>query len=185
MKISSKVDSISKIRQLNLNHLPEEVFTIHDVDKISDFINRTQQNFYIIRDMSNVLGLTYFNVSPQQIFSLIPNYNSKFSIAVSAFNYCTYTLHGEIYLSRNLETLNLFASNTVPTQTRGLMSSCQWNISTSYYDPKLKKIEDLDIILDYIFQYNLFDVIVEFGVFPKQIGLNNERVLIFELRTDY
>lgn len=185
MKISSKIESITKIRQLNLNHLPEEVFTSQDISKITDFIDRTQQKLYIIRNMSSVLGLTYFNVSPEQIFSLISNYTADFSIAVSAFNYCTYTLHGDIYLSHDLETLNLFASNTVSNQPRGLMSNCQWNISTSYYDPKLKRIPHLNIILDYIFNNNLFDVIVEFGVFPKPIGQNNERVLIFELRTDY
>lgn len=185
MKIRSKIESINKIRQLNLNHLPEEIFTSHDINEISDFIDKTQQKLYIIRDMSKPLGLTYFNVSPEQILSLVPNYTSKFSIAVSGFNYCTYTLHGDIYLSRDLETLNLFASNTVTNKTRGLMSNCQWNISTSYYDPKLKRIPDLDIILDYIFKYNLFNVIVEFWVFPKPLGQNNERVLIFELRTDY
>ncbi len=185
MKVSSKIDSINKIRQLKLNHLPEEVFTSQDIDKISDFIDRTQQKLYIIRDMSGVLGLTYFNVTPKQIFSLITNYNAKFSIAVSGFNYCAYTLHGDIYVSQDLETLNLFASDTLSNKTRGLMSNCQWNLSTSYYDPKLKRIPDLNIILDYIFKYNLFDVIVEFGVFPEPIGINHERVLIFELRTDY
>lgn len=185
MKISSKIESVNKIRQLNLNHLPEEVFTNYDINKIKDFIDTTHQELYIVRDMSKVLGLTYFNVSPKQILDLVSNYTAKFSIAVSAFNYCTYTLHGDIYLSRNLETLNMFASNTVSNQTRGLMSNCQWNLSTSYYDPKLKRILNLDIILDYIFKYDLFDVIVEFGVFPNPIGQNSERVLVFELRTDY
>lgn len=185
MQISSKIESIKTIRKLNLNHLPEEIFFKDQVSDIQNFLESTNQGLYIIRDLSKPKGLTYFNVTPDKVMDCVANYTSSFSIAVSSFNYSTYVLHGDIFISRDLETLYLYASDNLTNKPRDLLSNSKWNISTSYYDTRLKRIPNIDYIIDYIFKYNLFNVIVEFGVFPIKLGQNNEKVLIFELRTKY
>ena len=158
MQISSKIESIKTIRKLNLNHLPEEIFFKNQVSDIQNFLKSTNQGLYIIRDLSKAKGLTFFNVTPDKVMNCISDYTSSFSIAVSAFNYSTYTLHGDIFISRNLETLYLYASDNLSNKPRDLLSNSKWNISTSYYDPQLKRVPNIDYIIDYIFKYNLFDV---------------------------
>lgn len=60
-----------------------------------------------------------------------------------------------------------------------------WNISTNYYDKKIKYIPNIDKIIDYIFKHDLFDTVVEFSVYLERVGKYQEHVVIFELRTNY
>ena len=39
--------------------------------------------------------------------------------------------------------------------------------------------------INYIVIHNLYDVIVEYVVYDKPVGFNNDKVLITELRSDY
>lgn len=61
----------------------------------------------------------------------------------------------------------------------------KWNISTYYYDKKIRSIPNIDKIIDYIFKKELFDMVVEFAVYLEKVDKHSEYVAIFELRTDY
>ena len=59
-------------------------------------------------------------------------------------------------------------------------------VNTDIFDDKaLDKIPDFDFLYEYIFKHNLVDIIVEFALFNIPLGINNERIVIFELRTHY
>lgn len=99
--------------------------------------------------------------------------------------YGKYVLIGDIYISRDLEEFWLIASDNPDYNTRMVLRDPKWNISTYYYDKKIRNIPNIDKIIDYIFKKELFDMVVEFAVYLEKVGKYNEYVAIFELRTDY
>ncbi len=94
-------------------------------------------------------------------------------------------LIGDIYISRDLEKFYLLASDNPSYNTRMVLRDPTWNISTNYYDKKIKYIPNIDKIIDYIFKHDLFDIVVEFSVYLERVGKYQEYVAIFELRTNY
>ena len=53
------------------------------------------------------------------------------------------------------------------------------------FDKNLNKIPNIFTIIDYILKNHLLDIIVEFSVFDKCVEIKKEKVIIWELRTNY
>lgn len=60
-----------------------------------------------------------------------------------------------------------------------------FNYATNIFDKKLNKIPCFDLIYSYIIEHKLTDIIVEFAIYDKPVGVNNEQVIIFEIRTEF
>ena len=83
---------------------------------------------------------------------------------------------GEVYA-----TLSVDPSASV----RDALKNPTFNYSTDIFDKKLSQIPYFDLIYEYIISHNLQDVIVEFALFDTKVGINNENIVIYELRTNY
>lgn len=68
---------------------------------------------------------------------------------------------------------------------RDALKNPTFNLSTDIFDKKLNKIPYFDLIYQYIINHNLQDVIVEFALFDTEVGINNEHIVVYELRTHY
>ena len=188
MIIRSKKDNIFYLEKLGVNYFPEKLFNPKDtklLDKIERFLNENSVDLYVMRDVSNLQGKMFFNISKNEVYENLKAYTDWFSIAVSSQNYGKYELIGDIYISKTLEEFWIIASDNPKYSTRDVLKDPKWNYSTNYYDKRLKYIPNIDKIVDYIFKYGLFNVVVEFAVYPYEIGKNKEYVAIFELRTNY
>ena len=188
MIIRSKRDNIYYLEKLGVNYFPEKSFNPKDEklqEKVEGFLNENNVNLYVMRDVSNFQGKTFFNISKNEVYENLKAYSDWFSIAVSSGNFGKYELIGDIYISKTLEEFWIIASDNPKYTTRGVLKDPKWNYSTDYYDRRLKYIPNIDKIVDYIFEYELFDMIVEFVVYPHKVGKNKEYVAIFELRTNY
>ena len=60
-----------------------------------------------------------------------------------------------------------------------------FNLKTNIFDKKLSKIPHFNFIYQYVIDNGLQDVIVEFSLFDKEIGIKNEKIVVYELRTHY
>lgn len=188
MIIRNKEESLYYLEKLGLNYFTEKVFDPTDnmlLSKVEEFLDENNQNIYVLRDPTKCSGKTFFNVSREKVLELIKVYDNNFSIAVSSKAYGNYVLIGDIYISRDLEKFYLLASDNPSYNTRMVLRDPTWNISTNYYDKKIKYIPNIDKIIDYIFKHDLFDTVVEFSVYLKRVGKYQEYVAIFELRTNY
>lgn len=188
MRIHNKSESLYYLEKLRLNHFTEEVFDpkgMFMMNRVREFLEENNQNLYVLRDPTRCSGNTYFNVSREEVLELVRQYTNKFSVAVSSRAYGKYVLIGDIYISRDLEEFWLIASDNPDYNTRMVLREPKWNISTYYYDKKIRNIPNIDKIIDYIFKKELFDMVVEFAVYLEKVGKYNEYVAIFELRTDY
>lgn len=114
----------------------------------------------------------------------IKGYN-LFTINVSSANYVdNQLLVGEIEFLSNGEVYVILSVD--PTASvRDALSKPTFNLKINIFDKRLNKIPHFDYIYQYISNNNLYDVIVEFALFDKEVGIKKEKVIVYELRTHY
>lgn len=184
MIIKNKLESVRLIKELNLNKLPEETFKKNEEDKVISFLNKYPANLYAIRDKTQGCGIFKFKVPKDQVLNEIKDYN-LYSINISSANYSTnQLLVGEIEILSNDEVYATLTTNK-DASVRDAIIKPEFNIKTTIFDKVLNKIPCFDIVYKYIIDNGLKDVIVEFSLFDIPLGINNEDIVIYEIRTDY
>lgn len=184
MVIKNKLESISKINELKLNKFPEMLFKEKEETKVQKFIDEYPAEFYAIRDKSKAGGTFKLKVDYNKVLDEIKGYN-LFTINVSSANYVdNQLLVGEIEFMSNGEVYAILSID--PTASvRDALANPTFNLKTDIFDNKLNKIPHFDYIYQYISNNNLYDVIVEFALFDKEVGIKHEKVIVYELRTHY
>lgn len=184
MIIKNKLESINKINELNLNKFPEQLFREKEETKVQEFLDSHPANFYAIRDKSKAGGTFKLKVNYNKVLDEIKGYN-LFTINVSSANYVdNQLLVGEIEFFSNGEVYAILSVD--PTASvRDALSNPTFNLKTDIFDKRLNEIPHFDYIYQYISNNNLHDVIVEFALFDKNVGIKNEKVIVYELRTHY
>ena len=184
MIIKNKLESINKINELNLNKFPEQLFRENEETKVQEFLDSYPANFYAIRDKSKAGGTFKLKVNYDKVLDEIKGYN-LFTINVSSANYVdNQLLVGEIEFLSNGEVYAILSVD--PTASvRDALSNPTFNLKTKIFDKRLNKIPHFDYIYQYISNNNLYDVIVEFALFDKEVGIKKEKVIVYELRTHY
>lgn len=184
MKIHNKLESYNKIAELNLNKFPEKIFKANQEKEVIDFINSYPAKYYAIRDKSKAGGIFKLKVESKDILQEIKEYDT-FSINVSSYNYINnQLLVGEIIISGT--NVSAILSTNGSFSVRDAIKSPDYNFVTTIFDNKLlNKIPCFDNVYKYIIENELTDTIVEFSYFNIPVGINNENIVIYELRTDY
>ena len=183
MKINSKKHSSELIKMLNLNRVPEIVCTQYNKAEIREFCENYVEKTYILRDVVNPSGKYYLCKNVEECVNNALNYEGAFSLAVSCFAYENIVLLGEVLLTK--DNITIVASNDKTTHHRNVYQKATINTTTTLDDKKLWRVKGADQIIKYVAENNLYDVIVEFVVYDKNVGVNNDKVLIVELRSDY
>jgi len=184
MKITNKLESYEKINELGLNRFPEQIFKIGETKKVRKFINAHPAEYYAIRDKSKAGGIFKLKVKAEDVEKEITGYDI-FSINVSSYNYLeNQILVGEILLSEN--TISGILSTNKTYSVRDAIKDPTFNFKTNIFDnDTLNKIPNFDNLYKYIVTNKLQNVIIEFAYFNKPVGINNENIIVYELRTDY
>jgi len=184
MKIKNKLESYNKIIELGLNRFPEKIFKANQIREVKDFINQYPANYYAIRDKSQAGGIFKLAVKQEDVLNEIDGYK-LFSINVSSFNYMdNQLLVGEICISGY--DVNAILSTNSKYSVRDTLRNPDFNFITSIFDDEtLNNVPYFDNVYKYIVEHKLQNVIVEFAYFNKPVGINNENIIIYELRTDY
>lgn len=184
MIIKNKIESINKINELGLNKFPEMLFKKNEETKVQDFIDKNFAEFYAIRDKSKAGGTFKLKVDYNKVFDEIKGYN-LFTINVSSANYVdNQLLVGEIEFLSNGEVYAILSVD--PTASvRDAISNPTFNLKTNIFDKRLNSIPYFDFIYQYITSNKLLDVIVEFALFDKDVGIKQQKIIVYELRTHY
>ncbi len=185
IKISNKLESINYINKFKLNKFADCLFKENESDKVLKFLSDNNVKYYALRDKSRVKS-NYFNlkVKKEDILNEIQNLK-LFTLNVSSYNYKeNQLLVGEILLKSD-GSIYLLASKNKDFSLRDVEINPDYNLNTDINDKKLKYIIGLKEIINYIINKKLEDIIVEFTVFDTEVGINNEKVIIWELRTNY
>lgn len=184
MTINNKLESIKKINELGLNKFPEQLFRENEQEEVTTFLEHYPAKYYAIRDKSRAGGVFKLKVAAEDVWEEIKGYQ-LFTINVSSANYVeNQILVGEIRISSKGDvwaTLSVDPSASV----RDALRFPTFNLKTDIFDKFLNKVPYFDLIYEYIIAHNLQNVIVEFALFDKAVGINEEKVIIYELRTHY
>lgn len=184
MFIKNKLESMKKISELSLNKFPEQLFKAGEQEKVREFLTCYPAQYYAIRDKSKACGIFKLKVATNDVLAEINDYD-LFTINVSSANYVdNQLLVGEIQILSNGE---VYATLSVdPTASvRDALRNPTFNLKTDIFDKKLNKIPNFDLIYEYIITHNLQNVIVEFALFDKKVGIRKEKIIVYELRTHY
>lgn len=184
MIIRNKLESIDKINELKLNKFPEQLFRANEEDKVKKFLEDYPAQYYAIRDKSKAGGVFKLKVDYNKVLEEIKTYN-LFTINVSSANYVdNQLLVGEIEFLSNGEVYAILSID--PTASvRYALSNPTYNIKTDIFDKQINRIPHFDVIYQYVTSHNLQNVIVEFALFDKNVGIKKEKIIVYELRTYY
>lgn len=185
MIIKNKLESINKINELGLNRFPEQLFKKGDEDKVLEFIDKYPADYYAIRDKSNFGGIFKLKVEKNMILDEIKEYE-LYTINVSSINYAeNQIMEADIEIKTNGD-IYVTISKNPEANVRDSIKDSFMSLKTNILDEKtLNNIPDFDYIYSYLNKHNLFDVLVEFSLFDRPLGINNERIIIWEIRTHY
>ena len=184
MIIKNKLESINMINELELNKFPEELFTRNEEEKVKKFLNDYPAQYYAIRDKNKTGGIFKLKVEYDKVLDEIKDYD-LFTINVSSANYIdSQLLVGEIEFLSNGDVYAVLSID--PTASvRDALNNPSFNFKTDIFDKNVDMIPYFDVIYEYVINHNLHDIIVEFALFDKGVGIKNEQVIIYELRTNY
>ena len=183
IEIKNKIDSLKYIHKLGLNNFYEKVFTKYQEKEIIDFMDKNPVKYYILRDKIKSGAKVYFNITRQEVLNHYKEY-ALFSLDVASYNYRdNKILTGDILISRD-NNFTITASSNKECDLRSFPEP-SYIFSSDIFDKRIKHIPGSNKIIDYIYKHELFDIIVEFCVFDIPLGINNEYVIIYELRTHY
>ncbi|MBE5822306.1 MAG: hypothetical protein E7311_06975 [Clostridiales bacterium] len=184
MIIKNKLESIKKISELGLNKFPEQLFKAKEYEKVKKFLTCYPAKYYAIRDKTKAGGIFKLKVEEKDVLKEISGY-SLFTINVSSANYVkNQILVGEIEILSNGDVYAILSVD--PTASvRDALKNPTFNYKTDIFDKKLNHIPYFDLIYEYIVNYNLQNVIVEFALFDTDVGINKEKIIVYELRTHY
>lgn len=185
MFIKNKIESVKKIKELKLNTFPEQLFKKGEEEKVLEFVNKYPAEYYAIRDKSNIGGVFKLKVKKSDILEEIKGYE-LYTINVSSINYAkNQIMEADIEVKRNGD-IYITISKNPEANVRDNIKDAYMSLKTNIFDNKtLSKIPEFDYIYSYLYEHNLFDVLVELSLFDKPLGINNERIIIWELRTHY
>ncbi len=185
MKIRNKIESVETIKQKKLNSFPEKIFYRGQQEEASKFLEKYPAKFYAVRS-KEIVGCkdNNFKVLKNDVLKEIEKFN-LFSINVSSYNYVSnFVLIGDIMISKNNDVW--FIGSTNPNFTGKMAEKYpDFNYSTDIFDKCLNSIPSFDLIYGYIIDHDLLDVIVEFAIYDCPVGIYNEEIVIFEIRTEF
>ena len=183
MRIESKKQSASIIKMLNLNRVPEVVCDVYETAVIESFCDKYVAKTYILRDVENPSGKYFLCNNKAECLVNAKEYKGSFSLAISCFAYENIVLLGEMCLTK--DSILIVGSNDKNTRHRNVYQNAIINTKTTIDDNSIWSVNGVKEIFQYVVEHNLYDVIVEFVVYDKPVGLNRDKVLITELRSDY
>ena len=183
MIIKSKKHSSELIKKLDLNRVPEILLDEYDYDKISAFCDKYKEPLYILRDLESANGMYFFCKSKSECLENAKEYKGRFSLAVSCSSYEGKILLGDIMIGDNRVVIG--ARNDPLSHHRNIYDKPCICLDTDWDDKRLWKVDGVEKLFNYILSKKLFNVVVEFVVYDRKVGINQDEVLIVELRTDY
>ncbi|MDR1026422.1 MAG: hypothetical protein LBL47_03385 [Lactobacillus sp.] len=185
MRVKTKLESIETMKRLGLNQFQEVFLNGFDEDKIKAFMDATKVEFYDVRDKTVAASTKTRCLKAAEIIDYCREINlEKFTVSISFRNYLpNQTCVGELCIRGDV--VDYLLSHNQTYSPRDMKRDPDYNGTMHLFDRRIRYIKGLQEAIDYAFEHNLLNVIIEFWVFNRPVGINNEKVVLRELRSDY
>lgn len=162
--------------------------SIDGVIKAVDDGNSTNKK-YNIRDNTNYSGKFTTGIPFENLREELKNYSNcrvRINENIAEYDNDNIIVQGDIVLYSDFTVKATISSVKGITQREAsnnpeVFEIIDCNIVTERFISKYKR--ELEKVLDIICKNNLLNVIVEFGVYDRAIGVNNDNIIFWELRT--
>ena len=188
MRIKNKNESTKIIEELGLNRLPEVLFAKDFNDaELKRVMDELGFEYYGIRNKVQAgVKKRYEDIHKDNVVASCRESGwEKFSIVPSMRNFGdSQYLVGDIMVRKDGSVWYTVSRNPsyVPPHAH---KDPDFSGVSDVFDPKLKIIRGMKEIIDYVYKHDLVDIIVEFAIFNQPVGFNKEKIVVWELRTDY
>lgn len=176
----TKADSRNLIIRLGLNRAPEEFFKKNDRENIERFFEKYKADIYVLRDADHASSKYFYVKNAEECISKAAEFESNIIVAVSISNYKNKVLLGAIEISG--DTVRICATQDETLDHRTMYGAAEYNLTTTVEDKRLSDVPEIDFLFDYLYKNHLLDITVEFTIYDRPVGANNERIIITELR---
>lgn len=176
----TKADSRKLIIDLGLNRVPEEFFTKDDKTNITAFFEKYKADLYVLRDAEHSSSKYFYVSNAEECILKANEFDGKIIVAVSINSYKNKVLLGAIEIDG--DTVRICATENPSLDHRTMYSGAEYNWETTVTDKRLSKIPEIDYLFTYLYKNNLLGLTVEFTIYDRPVGVNQERIIINELR---
>ena len=183
MEILSKRQSVEIIKKLDLNRVPEIILNEYDEGAINLFCDTYVDRVYMLRDLSSPSGKYFACKSKKECLENARYYKGEFALCVSYESYEGKVLLGDIMISNNRVIIG--ARSDKESHHRNIYENPCINLDTDWDDKRLWRVDGVKEVFDYLLSKHILDVFVEFVVYDRNVGVNNNCVLIVEMRSKY
>lgn len=188
MKIQDKSAGLKLLKAYDLNVVPSQVVFVDELSTAKDFMEKYPANEYCMRNLNSVLGGVHFVKSFVEFKKYVGEYETSLLLSVSMRDYNeNKVLLGDLRINKATNTIELTAKDDENADHRNLYDNPKYVINGKTLDEVLD-MDDIDGLADvllYAIKHALYDMYIEFVVFDRPVGTKGEKVLIYELRTDY
>jgi len=182
MTLDNKMTSYHKRVSLGLNRFPEVLICNGEFYKVDAFLDKYDAKYYAVRSIDIVGYKSKIKILKESVALEVVNHNN-FSLSVSSHNYDdALLLIGDVKIDYDDNVWLLASTDEYPKISK---NNPDYNLSTTVFDKKLNNVRGFDSLFSYIVEHGLVNVIVEFAVYDEPVGICNEKVIVFEIRTDY
>jgi hypothetical protein len=182
MLVMCKTESDLLMKNLNLNRITEDIFYRGQDDKVRKYLIENPFKHYNLRDKGTPGGKFFYKLTAKQVLEVTHIY-PKFSLFESlAQADDLLVLQGEISISEQFKILASL-DDRKGISNREAMQNPHWTLNSNDLIKRKYSIPGLNKVIDYIACNELFDVIVEFSMYDVPVGVNQENLLIWELRS--
>lgn len=177
MNIRTKAGSDEMITKLGMNKMLEH----KGMKGLEEFLSASGHEYYNIRDKSTAMGNFQYKLTGQEVLEVAPKY-LEFSVYESLAEADKgLVLQGEIQIDSGF---NMVASlsNLKEISNRKAMELPQITICTNLVEGKMRYVPGLDQVIDFMCENDIIGPIMEFTLYNQPVGVNEEELLIWELR---
>ena len=178
---NTKKESRTLIKKLKLNTVPEIFVDKYQFDKIQSFFMNNKADLYVIRHANKINSHYEYVKNYEEYIQVMNKFSTHIIVAVSINAYKNKVLSGAIQIDG--ETIRICATMNEKLDHRTMYNGdAEFNFKTDIFDKKLNDIPQIDFLLQYIQKHNLYGLTIEFTIYDRPVGCNNEKILINELR---
>lgn len=188
IRVRNKKESVEVMKKLSLNYFPLEVFDKNDEEGISNFIKKFPSQEYVLRNAGKAKGNFFYVTNFDEAREKLNSFENDVTICVSYRPYknkvllvgdiCIEKKDGDVFVQ-------LTARDDKKATHRNIYEKPKYNLNCSLEDDELWKIDGIDKVIEYVVNNQLFGCIVEFALYSIKLGINNENIVISEIRTGY
>lgn len=179
-KIHTKEESKNFIISHGLNHVPEIFLLPEDDASAKLFFQENPAELYVIRSADHSSANYEYIGNFKEYQQARRNFSGRIILAVSVNSFQNKILLGAIEILEH--TVRFCATENKALDHRTMYNGAEYNFETDIFDKKLNRIPEFDYLYQYLSDHDLFGYTVEFTIYDRPVGTNQERILINEVR---